>query len=280
MNQDWVKQSVTAGGAGNLTLGAAADGFIDFNTAIGQGPRFHYQISDGNNRERGIGYLSASTTLVREVVTATLAGGSYGDSSPGPITVTTNAFVMIAPSSDSGLEAAFDIAMDYDGNKYIPDALAISGATVGGLANRFFMASFFLPTKAVVTGLTFECSVGASGGAMIGIYQSINKSSAILLRQNNAALDTSTAGIKAGSFASPIKLNPGFWMIGVHVSSAPTLRTEYAGIGHMAALSGATSYYGARYGSISYSTTMPDTVSASQLTGTVGSKPRVYMIGA
>lgn len=75
---DRVKDSTTTTGTGNATLsGTAPTGFVDFNTAMGNGSsttatRFFYTIAHQTlaEWENGIGYLSASTTLVRETVLA------------------------------------------------------------------------------------------------------------------------------------------------------------------------------------------------------------------
>jgi hypothetical protein len=70
---DRVKDTTTTTGTGDLTLsGTAPTGFQSFNTGLGVGPKFGYAISSsgGSEWETGIGYLSGSTTLVREKITA------------------------------------------------------------------------------------------------------------------------------------------------------------------------------------------------------------------
>lgn len=72
---DRVEDTTTSTGNSNLTLsGTAPTGRVTFNAAFGNGGiearRFAYviQSSDESEWETGIGYLSASTTLVRETV--------------------------------------------------------------------------------------------------------------------------------------------------------------------------------------------------------------------
>jgi hypothetical protein len=66
---DRVKDTTTTTGTGNITLsGTAPTGYQDFNTAFGTNAYFHYCIALGSEWEVGIGYLSASTTLVRDSV--------------------------------------------------------------------------------------------------------------------------------------------------------------------------------------------------------------------
>ena len=74
-----VKDTSTTAGSGNLTLsGSAPAGYQDFNTAFGTGVRFDYAIENSVNGEWevGVGYLSASTTLVRETVTESSNSGA------------------------------------------------------------------------------------------------------------------------------------------------------------------------------------------------------------
>jgi len=74
--KDRVEDTTTTTGSSDVTLsGTAPTGRITFNTAFGSGGvadavRFAYviQSSDESEWETGIGYLSASTTLVRETV--------------------------------------------------------------------------------------------------------------------------------------------------------------------------------------------------------------------
>ena len=64
-----VRDTTTTTGTGNITLsGTAPTGFQNFNTAFGTSIRFYYMIAAGAEWEEGQGYLSASTTLVRETV--------------------------------------------------------------------------------------------------------------------------------------------------------------------------------------------------------------------
>lgn len=83
---DRVKDSSTTTGTGSLTLsGTAPTGYQDFNTAVGVGPSFYYCISSSGSAEWevGIGYLSASTTLVRDTILSSSNSGSVVNLSSG-----------------------------------------------------------------------------------------------------------------------------------------------------------------------------------------------------
>lgn len=79
--------SATTGTGATKTLdGSPPAGRVSFNTAFGNGgieaARFTYvqeDASDGANWEVAIGYLSASTTLVREQILASSNSGSAVD---------------------------------------------------------------------------------------------------------------------------------------------------------------------------------------------------------
>lgn len=67
---DRVKETSSTTGTGNFTLSGATTGFVSFNTAFGTNEGFYYtiQLQNGTEWEVGIGYLSGSTTLVRDTV--------------------------------------------------------------------------------------------------------------------------------------------------------------------------------------------------------------------
>lgn len=68
---DRVFETSTTTGTGNLTLaGALNSSWQTFNAGYGLNVRFPYAIEDGTTWETGIGYLSGSTTLVRETIVA------------------------------------------------------------------------------------------------------------------------------------------------------------------------------------------------------------------
>jgi hypothetical protein len=83
---NWIRQTTTTTGTGDLTL-ASVSGWATFSSqftagADGAGDYFYYAVVDdstGAPLEAGIGRLSASTTLVRSRVLATLSSGTYSE---------------------------------------------------------------------------------------------------------------------------------------------------------------------------------------------------------
>ncbi len=81
---DRVKDTTTSTGTGNITLsGTAPTGFRTFASAVAINDPVNYCIEGGSEWEVGRGYLSASTTLVRDFVLASSNGGALVNFSAG-----------------------------------------------------------------------------------------------------------------------------------------------------------------------------------------------------
>lgn len=67
---DRVKETTSTTGIGTITLAGAATGFRTFNAGFGTNVFFYYVLLDGDGIawETGRGYLSSSTTLVRNTI--------------------------------------------------------------------------------------------------------------------------------------------------------------------------------------------------------------------
>ena len=82
---DRVKETSTTTGTGSVTLGGAATNFQTFNSAFGTNVRFYYAIvhQSASEWEVGEGYLSGSTTLVRDDILASTNSGAAVNFSAG-----------------------------------------------------------------------------------------------------------------------------------------------------------------------------------------------------
>lgn len=81
---DFVRDSTTTTGTGNVTLaGSPPTGYQSFNAAFGTNVRFYYAIRAGSEWEVGEGYLSASTTLVRDDIFSSSNSGAAVNFSAG-----------------------------------------------------------------------------------------------------------------------------------------------------------------------------------------------------
>lgn len=85
---NWIQQTTTTTGTGNLTL-SAVTGYPAFSTQFSDGQRFQYQILDDSNGapiESGIGYLS-SGALVRERIECTMVSGTFDNTTPSAVSL-------------------------------------------------------------------------------------------------------------------------------------------------------------------------------------------------
>lgn len=110
MLADRVKDTTTSTGTGNVTLsGSPPTGFQAFSAAFQTGDVFSYCIEGGAEWEVGRGYLSASTTLVRDTVLSSSNSGALVNFSAG----TKNVFITRAAAeiADNGEQYAGPFAL-------------------------------------------------------------------------------------------------------------------------------------------------------------------------
>lgn len=102
---DRVLETTTTTGTGNVTTLGATTGYQSINTAIGQNIYFYYEIRHQTlaEWELGIGYLSASTTLVRDQPRESTNGGALVNFSAG----TKDVFVTIIADSFMDIGQAY-----------------------------------------------------------------------------------------------------------------------------------------------------------------------------
>jgi hypothetical protein len=84
-SRDRIRETTTTTGTGNITLAGAATGYTAFSPTYATDERFWYCIAaqTGTEWEVGQGYLSGSTTLVRELVVASTNAGAAVNFSAG-----------------------------------------------------------------------------------------------------------------------------------------------------------------------------------------------------
>lgn len=111
----FVKDTSSTGGTGNLTLsGSATAPYRTFNSAFGTGVYFPYAIKNSTDWEEGWGHLSASTTFVRDVVTASSnsnAAVNWPASSVDIYCSATAAYLADAPNLGQAIAMAYGMAM-------------------------------------------------------------------------------------------------------------------------------------------------------------------------
>jgi hypothetical protein len=203
-----VRETSASTGTGNLTLDGAVTNFRTFNTAFGTDRRFYYWIVDGDNSiwEVGIGYLSASTTLVREEVI---------DNSSG----TTSALTLSAGTKDvfnekdmTGAMSGFYEVNDDATYKYVFPFGDQEASTSGDNPDTALFHAFYLTTGGIFSGMSIEVTTAAtSGNVNLGIYSLINGRPGVKIAETGN-ISVTTTGQKTGSFSGGnIQLNPGWY---------------------------------------------------------------------
>jgi hypothetical protein len=152
---DRVKDTSTTTGTGNFTLsGSAPTGFQTFDAALGHaGNYFYYVIDGGAEWEVGIGHLSASTTLVRDVVLASSNSGSAVSFSAG----TKNVFCDLAAG---GIPQTIALATDTTYNN--TSAYANTGLNLPVVAGGVYKVDIFLIASLHGTTPKFDFNGGTA----------------------------------------------------------------------------------------------------------------------
>jgi hypothetical protein len=99
MLSNWVFQAISIGGVGDITLSTPLEGYIGINSVFNNDEEFFYTFEDGFNKETGIArYISSSNKIARVQIFETLVNGTYDNSSPNPVNLTTAAVLFIGSS--------------------------------------------------------------------------------------------------------------------------------------------------------------------------------------
>lgn len=217
---DRIYETSTTTGTGNITLAGAETNFVTFNSIFGTGNRFRYYIVDNTNNvwESGVGYLSASTTLVRESVFANSSG--------------TTALI----SFSAGTKNVFnDTGNSVEGLYGMPASIFSSmrwisamnwhfkQTTAGDLANQVYYIPAYIPIRTVVGSLACRITIAGSAGeeVLLGMYSAnADGEPETLLAQGT--VDASTTGSKTVSVTNFV-INPGwYYMVTVKESTGIT----------------------------------------------------------
>lgn len=202
-----VKETTTGTGTGNLTLAGAVTNYVSFNTAYSTNRRFIYVIvhQSASEWESGVGYLSASTTLVREQVRSSTNSNAAVSFSSG----TKDVFVAVtAHNLQTPLLGYQNLS-----SRGIPSGHITQG-TPGGTqatgANKLRLTPFLLEIPIMATGMRIEITTAAaSSKARMGLYEMKTNGLPGNLLFETSDVDTSTTGFKTGTATA--KFFPAGW---------------------------------------------------------------------
>ena len=125
MLANWILQSVTSTGTGDISLGSPNAGYIAVSDRYVNGDQFFYTIESGTDKETGIGrYVTSGNKVVREQVLETLISGTFNKNSPSPISVASNAVFFISGSTQ-GLTTHDLVWKDITADLIVPPSTSV-----------------------------------------------------------------------------------------------------------------------------------------------------------
>lgn len=212
-----VKETSTTVGTGNLTLAGAATGFQSFNTAFGTDRRFSYWIVDdtANVWETGIGYLSASTTFVRETVLDNSSGTTSALSLAG-----NTVDVFIATSEHMNHRVAPSLIADTGSGhvRYIQGSnLNLhTAASADSAPNVLYFTPHLLEYAGNVDAFVIEVTTAGATGARtrVGIYSTGSDGAPDKLILESGEINCESTGVKEDTFTAR-KFKPGWYWLGM-----------------------------------------------------------------
>jgi len=222
-----VKETSTTTGTGDLTLAGAVTGFVSFNTAFSTNMTFHYFIlhDSDNSWEQGVGYLSASTTFVRDTFIDSSTGSAINFASGGKTIIASPSAGSLIDSvfpfnNDSGAAGLFLRAENYrfiETSEDIMVADRVQGA-------RFVTRSGLLVDQAQIEVMTAIASATAKM-AMYRLDQSGDARYRIASCRTNT-FDCATTGVKTATLdEGNVWIGPGEYLLFVIPDDAIGIRT-------------------------------------------------------
>lgn len=230
MSANKIAETSTSTGTGNFTLAGAwsvPSSFITgnrtFSSFYNLNNRFPYMIQDQlGNWEKGRGYLSASTTLVRETVidnslsTTALINFPAGDKL---VMVPTDAGGLWPETLDSGVPI-------FSAHQY-----GFASSSRGLIADRPMLSAFLMARPMLVTSMMIEVVAQATSTSIKPlIYKGRNQNGTVSLDliAVGSIIDSSTPGTKTSTI-TPTYLAAGQYQIGVVSNGAPSVRCNNDG---------------------------------------------------
>jgi len=227
-----IKETTTTTGTGNLTLAGAATNYRTFNTEYGTNRNFPYVIIDDTNNvwETGYGYLSGSTTLVRDFVLDNSSGGSTALTlSAGTKDVVTG---LTAHMRSGAMPGCINLSTRGIQSAHVAQ---YSNTTTTSGTNKLGLFPFLAPITMDCDSCRFEItatSVASTVTYRVGIYQWVDDGTVGTLLAETADIDLSATGTKTPSFSASVKLYAGEWYIMAFGSeSTVTIRAFASGAG-------------------------------------------------
>lgn len=221
MNYNWARGTTTTTGTGDLTL-SSVSGYPTINDVVGQGQRFCYAILDdstGAPLEAGIGYLSASTTMVREKVTETYSSSTYDNTSPATLSLASGTKRVIVTGLTRSVMSPLPYLGSGAGYKAVSNA-ALIGAVGSGSYNdqdtsgRLNIFPWIHEYGGEIDAFMINCTTAGGGGTILrmGLYRVGSDGNPAGLIVESGSISVSSTGVKTSTFTAFV-LPPGhYWL--------------------------------------------------------------------
>lgn len=257
---NWVQQTTTTTGTGNLTLSAVTGlpGFYDLFGATGY---FAYEILDdatGAPLEAGIGHMSDATTLVRDRVTASYSSSVYDNTSPATISLAAGTKRVICALEEGSASPAIPNVQNAFGQRLIiPDGIQLAGNTKALGSNQMVLSCLRWNCGREIASLMCEITTLSGAGTdhlQLGIYALDHNGLPGPLLCRTGDIAPNTTGVKTASLAGGnFRLPPGWYWFAMMSNVTPTMRCYAAGSSQNAILASpmgapAGSGWNTRYG--------------------------------
>lgn len=227
MFANWIEQTTTTTGTGNLTV-ASVSGRKSIHGDFGTGRRFLYTLraSDGTPLECGVGRMSDSTTLVREWVFEINNAGTFSkpNSSSGQLslpagtkTITVSAeagsMALNPPAAWAKNNATANQRLMAGGN-----AIRLNASNLTLTANRLYGWPQYVQHRGPFDALTLRA--GASGNVDLCVFEALQSGlPGDLITSVSGAVVSGMNVLTLTSFSLP----PGFYCFGVNASAGITV---------------------------------------------------------
>lgn len=225
---NWIKQSITAGGTGTITLGAATDAAHHvISNVTDTGKQFVAMFAEGDDREISLCTLLPSSQVSRVLVKETLVGGTYNRVNPTALNLSTSATMQVVADGNGYIKASR--GLPYQASPGIIGSVSMehAGSPLANVGTTTSRKAY--PYQRATSGFVSQCSIVCAGAAVSGFariaaHEVLDDGSPGIsygeFTSSGSTLDLSTTGIKTATAASPIWLPSGPIFIVMQVSGA------------------------------------------------------------
>jgi hypothetical protein len=215
---NWIYQTTTTTGTGNLTL-SAVSGFPTLSTQFAVNDLIKYQILDdttGAPIESGIGFINGTGELVRQTPQASYVGTTYTEVDVTAVNLPSGTKRVICAAGAGTLIAAAPAAAPAVVKGY-GDAHTASAVTTSTLTvvNRAAAVPFIRAVDKALTGIAFRNNSSSAGtSAKIGLY-TIGEDGLPdrLIAETETVSLAGVVGTKTALFAAPVNPPERFFVV-------------------------------------------------------------------